>query len=107
MNLTIEIPEQIGVMQTCRSIGCYWNGSHVHESYNSKWFTLPISRKFSNKRFTTLKNQTKGENTLRGAKIVVTLYYFFKGPMFKLQPCYYYEGFSQCFYINYGKSKPK
>jgi hypothetical protein len=39
-----------------------------------------------------------GENTLRVTKIIVMLY-FFKGPMFKLQPCHYYDGFSQCFCI--------
>jgi hypothetical protein len=86
MDLTIIIPKlQIGVMQTYRSIGCYRNGSHVHESYNFKWFTLPTSRKFSNKRFTTLKNQTKGENT-QGDQDYCHIELFFKSSMFKLQP---------------------
>ncbi len=35
----------------------------------------------------------------RKVKIIVTLVLFFKGTMFELQPCHYYEGFSQYFYI--------
>jgi hypothetical protein len=46
----------------------------------------------------------KRVKTHRGwAKIVVTLY-FFKGPMFELQPCHYYE---RHVFAYYGRSKPK
>jgi hypothetical protein len=45
----------------------------------------------------TIYQDNNGVKThYKGAKIVVTLY-FFKGPMFELQPSHYYEGFSQCF----------
>jgi hypothetical protein len=41
----------------------------------------------------------QGGNTLQGAQIVVTLHYFFKGPMFELQPWHYYEGFSKKMFL--------
>jgi len=39
------------------------------------------------------------ESTLRGGWRLLSDCIFFKGPMFKLQPCHYYEGFSQVFCI--------
>ncbi len=46
-----------------------------------------------------------GENTLRGGQDCCHIVLFFRGPMIELQPCHYYEGFSQSFAC-YGKSKP-
>jgi hypothetical protein len=40
-----------------------------------------------------------GESTLQGGQDYRHIILFFKGPMFKLQPCDYYEGFSQHFCI--------
>jgi len=40
-----------------------------------------------------------GESKLRGGQLYCLIVLFFKGTMFKLQPCHYYEGFSQMFYI--------
>jgi len=40
-----------------------------------------------------------GESTSRGAPNCCHIILFFKGPMFELQPCHYYERFSQCFCI--------
>jgi hypothetical protein len=48
----------------------------------------------------------KGESTLGGSQNCCHIVLFFKGPMFELQPCHYYEKNSQCF-AHYGRSKPK
>jgi hypothetical protein len=40
-----------------------------------------------------------GENTLKGDQNCCHIVLFFTGPMFELQPCHYYEGFSQDFHI--------
>jgi hypothetical protein len=44
-------------------------------------------------------NIKHGENTLLGGQDCCHIVLFFRGPMFELQPCHYYEGFSQCFCI--------
>jgi hypothetical protein len=42
-------------------------------------------------------NRVKTQNTLLGGQDCCRIVLFFRGPMFELQPCHYYEGFSQCF----------
>jgi hypothetical protein len=46
-----------------------------------------------------------GESTL-GGQNYCHIVLFFRGTMFELQPCHYYERFSQCF-AYYGRSIPK
>ncbi len=50
------------------------------------------------------KNRVKAP--LQGGQDCYHIVMFFRGPMFELQPCHYYEGFSHCF-TYYGRYPKK